>query len=318
MNVLLSQLLESSFTNRSLPEILAASPEALKDISAEQAAKLQEWFGITTIRELAESPVFQAARLLLAASGVPSFDPGPSPAWDTFFQQAPLGAYQAHNLPAKKAVFRTEFGPVFYRGRLDGTARVMLVGQDPSTDELLAARTLVGLSGQRIQGLLTRIGLNRSYVMVNTFLYGIHGQFTAAIRAISLEPAIRDYRNSVFDQIAADNPLQAIIAIGAGARHAIEHWSPPPAVPVFNVVHPSADESSIIQSWNQTLPQLIAAVTPDQGMTPDSTPYGAQFRASDMPTIPRTDLPFGIPSWHGSGGTRSIRSGDKKITWKSP
>jgi hypothetical protein len=27
--------------------------------------------------------------------------------------------------------FRTEWGPIFHRGRLDGSARVLVIGQDP-------------------------------------------------------------------------------------------------------------------------------------------------------------------------------------------
>lgn len=318
MNTLLSQFLDSAFAGSSLTEVLSTSPSALKNVSAAQAAKLQQALGVTTIQELAESPVIQAAQALLAAAREPSFDPGPPPSWDAFFRQAPLGAYQAHNVPGANPVFRTEFGPVLYRGRLDGTARVMLVGQDPSTDELLAARTLVGKSGQRIQGLLKKLGLNRSYVMVNTFLYGIHGQFTGSVRAISLEAPILNYRNALFDRVTSGNHLQAIITIGAGARHAVEHWSPPPTVPIFHIVHPSADENAIAASWNQNLPQLIAAVESDEGMTPDPTPYGVPLTLTDEVEIPRGDLPFGIPSWHGSGGTRSKRSGNKKVTWTAP
>src|SRR6478609_2370304 len=32
-----------------------------------------------------------------------------------------------------QADFRTEWGPVFHRGRLDGSARVLVLGQDPAT-----------------------------------------------------------------------------------------------------------------------------------------------------------------------------------------
>ena len=64
----------------------------------------------------------------------PQHDPGPPPEWEALFASAPLDAYV--NAPA--APFHTRFGPVFYRGRLDGTARVLVVGQDPSTDETLA------------------------------------------------------------------------------------------------------------------------------------------------------------------------------------
>ena len=31
--------------------------------------------------------------------------------------------------------FRVEWGPIFHRGRLDGTAKVLIVGQDPAAHE---------------------------------------------------------------------------------------------------------------------------------------------------------------------------------------
>src|SRR6478672_8700949 len=60
--------------------------------------------------------------------------------------------------------FRVEWGPVFHRGRLDGSARVLVIGQDPATHEAIARRILVGEAGQRAQGFLTRLGIERSYV----------------------------------------------------------------------------------------------------------------------------------------------------------
>jgi hypothetical protein len=72
--------------------------------------------------------------------------------------------------------FRTEWGPVFHRGRLDGSARVLVVGQDPAQHEVIARRTLVGGAGHRIQGFIEKLGLTRSYVMVNTFVYSVYGQ----------------------------------------------------------------------------------------------------------------------------------------------
>jgi uracil-DNA glycosylase len=38
--------------------------------------------------------------------------------------------------------FRVEWGPVFHRGRLDGSARVVVVGQDPAQHEVIARRIL--------------------------------------------------------------------------------------------------------------------------------------------------------------------------------
>ena len=40
--------------------------------------------------------------------------------------------------------FRVEWGPVFHRGRLDGAARVLIIGQDPAQHEACLRRILVG------------------------------------------------------------------------------------------------------------------------------------------------------------------------------
>jgi hypothetical protein len=85
------------------------------------------------------------------------YDPGPGRDWEQLFQSAPLN--YCENYPSKP--FHTRFGPVFYRGRLDGTARVLVVGQDPSTDEVLAHRILIGQAGQLAQNFLSKLGLTR-------------------------------------------------------------------------------------------------------------------------------------------------------------
>src|SRR3954465_8121179 len=72
--------------------------------------------------------------------------------------------------------FRIEWGAIFHRGRLDGTARVLVLGQDPATHETITRRILVGEAGQRVQGLLAKVGVTSGYVMVNTFLYSVYGQ----------------------------------------------------------------------------------------------------------------------------------------------
>lgn len=71
--------------------------------------------------------------------------------------------------------FRTEWGPMFHRGRLDGTARVLVIGQDPAQHENILRRVLVGEAGQRVQGFLCKIGIDRSYVIINAFLYSVYG-----------------------------------------------------------------------------------------------------------------------------------------------
>jgi uracil DNA glycosylase superfamily protein len=244
------------------------------------------------------------------------FDKGPTATWAQKFFDAPRQHYLTH--PSGR--FRTEFGPVYYRGRLNGSVKVLIVGQDPSTDEILAQRNLVGSAGQRAQRLLNKMGLTKSYVMFNTFLYGIKGQMDAVMRAAAVEPTILDYRNGLFDKTAAANTLQAIISFGNGADLAITNWAARPAgVPWFQLAHPSAPDEVVLPNWNANLNAIHAAVTPDKASLVDTTPYGATFGAADSADIPREDLSFGLADWHGTGGsTRSQRDGDNTIKWTSP
>ena len=80
--------------------------------------------------------------------------------------------------------FWFDWGPVFYRGRLDGSARVLCVASDPGATERIAGRTLVGDAGQRVQSFLVRLGLTRSYLCLNAFSYALipsHGSAGATV-----------------------------------------------------------------------------------------------------------------------------------------
>src|SRR6476646_2785677 len=97
------------------------------------------------------------------------------------------------------ADFRTEWGPVFHRGRLDGSARVLVLGQDPAAHEAVARRILVGEAGQRVPGLLARVGFVTGYVMVNTFFYSVYGQ--GGGKHVGADDLVR-YRNRWLDAVA--------------------------------------------------------------------------------------------------------------------
>jgi uracil-DNA glycosylase len=296
-------------------QLLELSPAVLKGVSEGDAQHLRDAFGIQTIRQLAELRFSGWARAIFAAArGLPGFDPGPPPDWEIFFAAAPIDHYVQH--PSQR--FRLDFGPVYYRGRLDGTARVIVVGQDPAANEILAHRVFVGSSGQRVQGLLAKLGLTRSYTMLNTFLFSIFQQFDPEMRNISLEPEVLGHRNAFLDRLAAQNPIQAVIAVGGGARHAVDQWPGAQALPVFEISHPAAlDQAALLATWNNALPGLQAGVEADDDGQVDPTPYGNAFTPQDHVAIPRHDLPFGLPDWHGVGSHGS-RDGNKKIIWNAP
>jgi uracil-DNA glycosylase len=249
----------------------------------------------------------------------PQHDPGPDCAWEELFQGAPLDHYV--NFPGNP--FHTHFGPVFYRGRLDGHARVLVIGQDPATDETLGQRAFVGQAGQIAQNFLTKLGLTRSYLMFNTYLFGVQSSFLSGSNpaVIPTEPTIMAYRNSLFDRAKATNTLQAILAFGAPANTSATNWPGASGIPIIHVSHPTAP-SGVAANWNAHLAAAQAAIAPDSDGHVDTTHYST---TADLPhtDIPRRDLPFGLPSWHGAGGgTRSQRvSGttfETQITWTAP
>ena len=213
--------------------------------------------------------------------------------------------------------FRVEWGPIFHRGRLDGTAQLLVLGQDPAVQETITRRILVGAAGQRTQGLLARLGLTRSYVMINTFLYSVYGQGGGA--AHHDDPAIADYRNEWLRTLMANNPISAVITLGTLAAEAFTDWTATPAGNGFTghhaaLLHPTYPQSAsahgqisladatarLLDNWNAALPGLIAAVAhPDR--PPDPTPYGTAFTPADLPPVPAGDLPPGLPAWMRTG-----------------
>jgi uracil-DNA glycosylase len=220
------------------------------------------------------------------------FDPGPP---------APLAQHLA-NVPsyaAKRDCFWYDWGPVFYRGRLDGSARVLGIASDPGPTERIACRTLVGDAGQRVQGFLAKLGLTRSYLLVNAYAYALLPSKAPQARPLLSEAAHRGWRNAFYDD-ATGPELQAIVAFGAEARAALELWTTRPDVPTFEVPHPSSrDAARLVDEWRAAVQQLRAVVTPDPDGTPVAPNYGSSFRQSDYARVPPRDLPFGVPVWLG-------------------
>src|SRR6476661_6149957 len=141
-----------------------------------------------------------------------TFDDGYRRPYDTLVRDAPgEDVYPAD-------AFRTEWGPIFHRGRLDGSARVLIVGQDPATHETVCRRILVGEAGQRIQGMLNKLGIITSYLMINTFLYSVYGQ-GGGTRHIG-DAGITKYRNRWINAAVAQNSLDAIVTLGGLAKSA--------------------------------------------------------------------------------------------------
>jgi hypothetical protein len=229
--------------------------------------------------------------------------------------------------------FRVEWGPIFHRGRLDGTARLLVIGQDPAAHESIARRILVGEAGQRVQGLLARLGITRSYVFVNTFLYSVFGQ-AGGERHVD-DDGIARYRDRWLDALTRSRGIEAIITLGHLADRAYQTWKATPkgaacTAAYATVLHPTYPESAsasgattkaaafarLCTSWNAALEQLHPLVTPDSP-TP-LTLYGSTLTEADLAPIPAIDLPAGLPEWMGALDAWAARTGatadDKRAT----
>jgi hypothetical protein len=225
--------------------------------------------------------------------------------------------------------FRLEWGPVFHRGRLDQSARLLVVGQDPAQHETVARRILVGTAGRRLQGFLTRLGLDRSYVMINTFAYSVYGQGGGS-RNVD-DPVITRYRNKWLDAIVEDQPVQAVLSLGTLASQAVKLWQQEPGPGqafsgvVTSMIHPTYPESSsasgkvthaeamarMLTTWNAALDMLSGKVTPDTARP--LAHYGTDLAPADLSVIPEGDLPPGLPAWMRSDKTWASRQGADPI-----
>ncbi len=221
--------------------------------------------------------------------------------------------------------FRVEWGPVFHRGRLDGSARLLVIGQDPSVHEVIARRILIGEAGQRVQGFLGKLGLLTSYVMVNTFLYSVYGQQGGEQH--KNDPAIAAYRNRWLDALLEGSTVEAVVAFGALADDAWGKWratQPKRAgeLAYAHVTHPTEPISSsggdktketaattaMLQDWNDALGPFHKAIRhPDVARA--LVPYGNALGPGDVVEIPEADLPAGLPSWMRSVESWATRAG---------
>jgi uracil-DNA glycosylase len=253
------------------------------------------------------------------------FDPGPPAAIAKHLAKVP--AYS----PQQRAWFWYDWGPVFYRGRLNGSAKLLAIASDPGPSERVAGRTLVGDAGQRIQGFLSKLGLTKSYVLVNAYAYALLPSRSDDALPMLNEDVHRTWRNKLLDDVT-DSSLQAIVAFGTNAQKALDLWSPRPSVPVFKIPHPSSrNPTKLINEWRQAIADLRAIVTPDADGNAGSPNYGTGFKETDYARIPPRDLPFGMPAWFGDDAwgrkahPRHNNSVDRPgsdlkhtLIWKSP
>jgi hypothetical protein len=238
------------------------------------------------------------------------FDRGPTVKLAKLFARVPD--------PPVKADFWFDWGPIFYRGRLDKSARVLCIASDPGPTERIGGRSLIGNAGQRVQGFLGKLGIRKSYVLLNAWAYAVHPSRASAEEAHLADPAQLAWRNELYDAVVGPS-LQAIVAFGGMAQKAVDLWATRPAVELQKVPHPSShDETKLLDDWRASITRLRAVVTADAGGNAGGPNYGTTFAEADYAAIPRADLPFGCPAFLGDDRWFRAQGGQTSVSRPNP
>jgi uracil-DNA glycosylase len=264
-------------------------------------------------------------------------DPGPASAggWAELFAETPNYRGLGRAVVGREA-FRWHHGPMFFRGRLDGSAKVVVVGQEGAQDESLSHRSFTGGTGARMQHLLRHLGLDRSYVFLNSFVYPIFGQYTDDLRPLAQDrrSPIVAHRHRILDKAVLDTDVRLLVAVGRAAKESVATWiaasggtadperldqaalgSLPGRLLAVGVVHPGAaaggSTGTIRADFQRACDLVRARVEADPGWLPAdpgvardlAAPF--QYRSA---AIPYRDFPFGTCPRLGRGGTSSNRT----------
>ena len=202
-----------------------------------------------------------------------------------------------------------------------------MLGQDPGQHESIARRCLVGEAGQRVQGFLWKLGIERSYVMVNAFLYSVYGQ-PRREELPDLLAATARYRKRWLDALLDGTDVRAVVAFGAIAEQAFLDWQRTASGRRFEghfepLTHPTMPDATarpgsagyqaamrrLLEQWNAGLERLDAALGPDRDRQRTLVPYGDELLPDDRKQIPEQDLPPGTPPWMRSLKQWATRKG---------
>ena len=264
-------------------------------------------------------------------------DPGPprNRRWRRLFAETPnyRGIGVAYT---GQEEFRWHQGSMFYRGRLgDRQVKVLVVGQEGAQDESLSHRSFTGGTGARMQHVLNHIGIDRSYLFLNTFVYPIFGQYNGKLPdSLNTPNHPSPTSQRALEYALARNDIRLVIAVGNAAKESIATWirtrggrANPGSlhtadhhvlgsrVRALGMLHPGSQSADLerkfrtevrrIERWESDSPGWLPT---DRGM--DRQP-ASDYTYSSAP-IPFRDFAYGTNWRLGRGGTSSNRSSNQQ------
>ncbi|MEK6704240.1 MAG: hypothetical protein AABZ06_00465 [Bdellovibrionota bacterium] len=236
------------------------------------------------------------------------FDPGPGT-----FSKVLTGQLQGYAWPDFNSLGVTSHpswgNTQIYRGRLD-LARVLILADQESNDDIFSGRALTGSGGQRLQSFLNAIGINTYYGIVRTLPVDTMDLDTSKVISIATNPEVSKVRGKIFETILAQKDTQLILAVGPVAKAAM--GSIKTSLPVVYLDFPD-DAKQHVKQWQGTIQQIKKL-----GLKPDSGAKASWKYDGKTTSIPRFDLPNQTRWWIGVSGTRSARPFNKKTKQWDP
>jgi uracil-DNA glycosylase len=185
-----------------------------------------------------------------------------------------------------------------YRGR-PARARVLVLADQESHDDLFTGRALTGDGGQRFQEFLRAMGITTSYCVLRVLPVDTLDLPASRVRTIVDHPQIQKVYRAIVQRILDAGETALALVVGPHARRLADAVLPNS---VRRIDLKSWREGGAEADWNARLQQLQSITyTKD---APASFSYDGK-----RGQIPRIDLPYGTLRWQGTSGDRAVRAG---------
>jgi hypothetical protein len=195
------------------------------------------------------------------------------------------------------------YGPI-YRGR-PAEARVLVLADQESHDDLFMFRAMTGDAGQRFQMFLRAMGITRSYTILRVLPVDTLGLPAATVRAMVDDPQVRHVYRAVIERVVAAGNTALALFVGPHARRLRAHVMP---AGIPGVEMKAWKEPASLTDWNRALNDIQNLSYPKDVSSPPFTYDGNRGQ------IPRIDLPYGTLRWQGSSGDRGLRASGNSAT----
>jgi uracil-DNA glycosylase len=188
------------------------------------------------------------------------------------------------------------YGPI-YRGR-PAEARVLVLADQESSDDLFTGRALTGDAGQRFQEFLRAMGITRSYVILRALPVDTSDLPAVQVDALVDNAQVRALHSAIVQQVVALASTAVALTMGPHANRLADHVLPGG---LRRIRMKAWGQGGALADWQTALDSLKTVSYPKDVASPSFQYDGRRGQ------IPRIDLPYATLRWQGSSGDRAVR-----------